>query len=61
MVENLKAMNLEKMKMNNKKELIKSLNENVDNSLEEVIDDNDPLVKQIIFRSYTWITLKSNK
>ncbi|WP_370469781.1 hypothetical protein [Mycoplasmopsis bovis] len=34
--------------MNNKKELIKSLNENVDNSLEEVIDDNDPLVKQII-------------
>ncbi|ADR24771.1 hypothetical protein HYD97_02265 [Mycoplasmopsis bovis] len=41
-------MNLEKMKMNNKKELIKSLNENVDNSLEEVIDDNDPLVKQII-------------
>ncbi len=24
--------------MNNKKELIKSLNENVDNSLEEVID-----------------------
>nr|WP_307907653.1 hypothetical protein [Mycoplasmopsis bovis] len=36
------------MKMNNKKELIKSLNENVDNSLEEVIDDNDPLVKQII-------------
>lgn len=39
-------MNLEKM--NNKKELIKSLNENVDNSLEEVIDDNDPLVKQII-------------
>ncbi|QQH21432.1 hypothetical protein HYD61_02315 [Mycoplasmopsis bovis] len=48
MVENLKAMNLEKMKMNNKKELIKSLNENVDNSLEEVIDDNDPLVKQII-------------
>ncbi len=47
--------------MNNKKELIKSLNENVDNSLEEVIDDNDPLVKQIIFRSYTWITLKSNK
>lgn len=41
-------MNLAKMKMNNKKELIKSLNENVDNSLEEVIDDNDPLVKQII-------------
>lgn len=34
--------------MNNKKELIKSLNENVDNSLEEVIDDNDTLVKQII-------------
>ncbi len=47
--------------MNNKKELIKSLNENVDNSLEEVIDDNDPLVKQIILESYTWITLKSNK
>ncbi|MCE6057153.1 hypothetical protein MBOVJF4428_00227 [Mycoplasmopsis agalactiae] len=39
-------MNLEKK--NHKKELIKSLNENVDNSLEEVIDDNDPLVKQII-------------
>ncbi len=47
--------------MNNKKELIKSLNENVDNSLEEVIDDNDPLVKANYFRSYTWITLKSNK
>ncbi len=47
--------------MNNKKELIKSLNENVDNSLEEVIDDNDPLVKQIILDHYTWITLKSNK
>lgn len=43
MVENLKMMNLEKK--NYKKELIKFLNENVDNLLEEVIDDNDFLVK----------------